>query len=201
MLSRGSSAAFARSLCSEARGYWGLWEDQQRERRRAWEEARERNASAQDAERLEWARLRRAWATLSESDKANAGESQQSSRSRVTWWWEEPTNGTRRATAEDAAAFSRRHRDFEDGKTPPMRRQPSDARGLYAALGLRTSAERRCSALDLRAAFQRTALANHPDTAQQAATPDVLASRFRQAKEAFDLLRDPLKRERYDAGG
>lgn len=63
---------------------------------------------------------------------------------------------------------------------------------LYALLGVVPGA----TGDELKAAFRRQALHLHPDRNRE---PDA-AERFRQAKEAYDLLRDPLSRRRYDVG-
>ena len=77
---------------------------------------------------------------------------------------------------------------------------PSDAAGHYAALGL-VSAEARCvDTTTLHAAFRRTVLACHPDTAPPGAAPD-FARRFRRAMDAWEVLREPAKRKRYDEHG
>jgi DnaJ-class molecular chaperone len=52
----------------------------------------------------------------------------------------------------------------------------------------------------LAAAFRRTVLACHPDTAPPGAAPD-FARRFRLAMDAWEVLREPAKRKRYDERG
>lgn len=63
---------------------------------------------------------------------------------------------------------------------------------LYALLGVTPQA----SGDELKAAFRRQALHLHPDRNRE----QDAAERFRQAKEAYDLLRDPLARRKYDVG-
>jgi hypothetical protein len=95
--------------------------------------------------------------------------------------------------ADDAEGSSRARTRSAAGST----RAPSDARGHYAALGLKTAESRRCTHAELHAAFRRTVLACHPDTAPEGAT-DSYARRFRAAVDAWELLRDERQRKRYD---
>lgn len=103
--------------------------------------------------------------------------------------------------------MQRRFAGAEDRTPPPGGRgdaargtadSPSDSRGLYAALGLTTVESRRVDAQALHAAFRRTVVACHPDTAP-AGTRDA-AKRFRAAVEAWEVLREPARRRRYDQG-
>jgi curved DNA-binding protein CbpA len=66
-----------------------------------------------------------------------------------------------------------------------------DPRGYYEVLGLRRTA----SAAEVRAAFRERAKRYHPDRAGSAADE----ARFRRLREAFETLRDPQLRLRYDA--
>lgn len=67
-------------------------------------------------------------------------------------------------------------------------------RDYYAVLGVRKNA----STEEIRKAFRQLALKYHPDRNQ--ADPDAEA-RFREVAEAWDVLGDPEKRERYDRMG
>ncbi|MHC3468795.1 J domain-containing protein [Streptomyces sp. 7R007] len=67
---------------------------------------------------------------------------------------------------------------------------PGAARDLYAVLGARPSA----SAAEITAAFRRRARELRPDSRVDAVT----AERFVQVKAAYDVLRDPAARARYD---
>lgn len=63
---------------------------------------------------------------------------------------------------------------------------------LYALLGVTAGATED----ELRGAFRRQALHLHPDRNREADA----AERFMAAREAYDLLRDPQRRRRYDVG-
>ncbi|MFV0386434.1 DnaJ C-terminal domain-containing protein [Paracoccus sp. (in: a-proteobacteria)] len=66
------------------------------------------------------------------------------------------------------------------------------AADLYAALGLTKSA----SEAEIKKAYRRIAKADHPDL-----NPDPAATgRFKAASAAYDILKDPEQRRRYDAG-
>lgn len=69
--------------------------------------------------------------------------------------------------------------------------EAGDPRGYYEILGLRRTA----SAAEVRAAFRERAKRYHPDRAGSAADE----ARFRRLREAFETLRDPQLRLRYDA--
>ncbi|HEY2160653.1 MAG TPA: DnaJ domain-containing protein, partial [Solirubrobacteraceae bacterium] len=63
----------------------------------------------------------------------------------------------------------------------------------YEALGL----SRDASEDEIRQAFRRLARRNHPDVNKEPGAEE----RFKQISEAYDVLRDPEKRERYDRLG
>lgn len=69
----------------------------------------------------------------------------------------------------------------------------SDPRGYYRLLGVSRSA----SAEEIRQAFRARAMASHPDRLGAAGDDEV----FRLVREAYQVLRDPLKRMAYDAEG
>lgn len=68
-----------------------------------------------------------------------------------------------------------------------------DPRGYYRLLGVSRSA----SAEEIRLAFRARAMASHPDRLGAAGDDEV----FRLVREAYEALRDPLKRMAYDAEG
>jgi hypothetical protein len=70
-----------------------------------------------------------------------------------------------------------------------------DPRGYYRVLGV----DRTASAEDIRAAFRERAKLYHPDGGSGPAAGD--ARRFQHLREAYDVLRDPRHRLRYDAEG
>lgn len=71
--------------------------------------------------------------------------------------------------------------------------QAGDPRGFYEILGVRRTA----SAEEVRRAFRDRAKRYHPDRAGAAAD----GSRFQHLREAFEVLRDPQRRMRYDTDG
>ena len=68
-----------------------------------------------------------------------------------------------------------------------------DPRGYYRVLGV----DRTASAADIRAAFRERAKLYHPDGGSEPATAD--GRRFQHLREAYEVLRDPRHRMRYDA--
>jgi curved DNA-binding protein len=66
-------------------------------------------------------------------------------------------------------------------------------RDYYDALGV----PRDASQEDIRSAYRRLARENHPDVNKEAGAED----RFKEVSEAYEVLRDPEKRERYDRFG
>jgi curved DNA-binding protein len=69
-----------------------------------------------------------------------------------------------------------------------------DPRGYYRLLGVPRSA----SAEEIRLAFRARAMASHPDRQGASGGDDEV---FRLVREAYEVLRDPLKRMAYDADG
>src|SRR6476646_10129411 len=68
-----------------------------------------------------------------------------------------------------------------------------DPRGYYRALGV----DRTASAQDIKAAFRLRAKDLHPDRG----APEGEREAFRLLLEAYESLRDPQQRMRYDAAG
>jgi|GEM_PF-1782324 len=68
-----------------------------------------------------------------------------------------------------------------------------DPEGFYRALGV----PRTASADEIRHAFRARAMALHPDRAGDTADGET----FRLVREAYEVLRDPLRRMAYDASG
>ena len=174
-------------------GYWTQWERELRERRELWEEAQVRLQAQHVQTADEWANIRKEWA---------AGAKEQKPKERVTWWWE---GGDHRSSPEEAAAWRKQfHGGGDAARRDPARtssRAPGDSRGHYAAIGLVTAESRRADAEQVQAAFRRTVLACHPDTAPSGlsgAGNEARTRRFRAAVSAWDVLRDKAQRERYD---
>ncbi|HEV2770444.1 MAG TPA: DnaJ domain-containing protein, partial [Solirubrobacteraceae bacterium] len=70
---------------------------------------------------------------------------------------------------------------------------PVDSHDLYEALGV----PRDAGAQDIRRAYRKLARQYHPDLNKDEGAAD----RFKQVSEAYEVLRDPDKRERYDRLG
>lgn len=70
--------------------------------------------------------------------------------------------------------------------------KPSERPTLYGVLGV----PREADDATIKKAFRRLALQWHPDTCHE---PDA-AAQFRTLKDAYDVLSDPNKRARYEAG-
>jgi curved DNA-binding protein len=70
---------------------------------------------------------------------------------------------------------------------------PVAFRDYYETLGV----PRDASADDIRRAYRKLARENHPDVNKEAGAED----RFKEIAEAYEVLRDPEKRERYDRLG
>ena len=67
-------------------------------------------------------------------------------------------------------------------------------RGFYEVLGVNKGADEKT----LKAAYRKLAMANHPDRNQD---DPAAAERFREASEAYEILKDPQKRAAYDRMG
>ena len=67
-------------------------------------------------------------------------------------------------------------------------------RDYYEILGVSKDAEEKA----LKAAYRKLAMENHPDRNQDDAAAE---ERFREASEAYDVLKDPQKRAAYDRMG
>ncbi|KAJ1623635.1 hypothetical protein T492DRAFT_912424 [Pavlovales sp. CCMP2436] len=69
----------------------------------------------------------------------------------------------------------------------------SGSSDLYSTLGV----DRRATVEEIKRGYYAQAKKNHPDVNPSAAG----AARFRQVAEAYEVLRDPVKRRSYDLGG
>ena len=67
-------------------------------------------------------------------------------------------------------------------------------RDFYDVLGVSKDADEKT----LKAAYRKLAMANHPDRNQGDAAAE---ERFREASEAYEVLKDPQKRAAYDRMG
>jgi molecular chaperone DnaJ len=67
-------------------------------------------------------------------------------------------------------------------------------RDYYDVLGVEKDADDKA----IKAAFRKLAMANHPDRNQG---DNAAEDRFREANEAYDILKDPQKRAAYDRMG
>ena len=67
-------------------------------------------------------------------------------------------------------------------------------RDFYDVLGVSQDADEKT----LKAAYRKLAMANHPDRNQGDAAAE---ERFREASEAYEVLKDPQKRAAYDRMG
>ena len=74
-----------------------------------------------------------------------------------------------------------------------MNRDVADKRDYYEVLGV----ERGASAEDVKRSYRQAALKFHPDRNK---APDA-EDRFKEASEAYEVLSDPQKRQRYDRHG
>jgi curved DNA-binding protein CbpA len=101
---------------------------------------------------------------------------------------------------------------FEQASAPPRRAGPSDPRRLYAELGLPPPWEQAepPSEEAVRAAFRILALELHPDQraavagaagAAAGADDSENAERFQRVLAAYEVLRDPVRKRRYDRIG
>jgi hypothetical protein len=70
--------------------------------------------------------------------------------------------------------------------------KPGELLTLYAALGIKPEA----GEADIKSAYRRMAKMWHPDHCRE---PDA-AEQFRAIQHAYDILRDPLSRRKYDVG-
>ncbi|HAE08947.1 MAG TPA: molecular chaperone DnaJ, partial [Alphaproteobacteria bacterium] len=67
-------------------------------------------------------------------------------------------------------------------------------RDYYDVLGVEKNADDKA----IKSAFRKLAMANHPDRNQG---DEAAEQRFREANEAYDVLKDPQKRAAYDRMG
>lgn len=74
------------------------------------------------------------------------------------------------------------------------RRDEASRPDYYARLGVQPSA----SAQEIREAYRKKARETHPDTSRRWSGPEAV-ERFQKVQEAYRVLRDPERREAYDA--
>ena len=67
-------------------------------------------------------------------------------------------------------------------------------RDIYEVLGISRDSDEK----DKKSAYRKLAMQNHPDRNPD---DDVAAERFREASEAYEILKDPQKRAAYDRLG
>lgn len=67
-------------------------------------------------------------------------------------------------------------------------------RDIYEVLGISRDSDEK----DIKSAYRKLAMQNHPDRNPD---DDVAAERFREASEAYEILKDPQKRAAYDRLG
>lgn len=68
-------------------------------------------------------------------------------------------------------------------------------RGYYATMGV----ERSASKQEIQAAYRGLAMKFHPDKVQDDRKTEAM-KKFQAVQEAYSVLRDPVKRRRYDSG-
>lgn len=72
----------------------------------------------------------------------------------------------------------------------------NDPLGYYQTLGVKPG----CSTQEVQAAFRGLALQHHPDRYSSPADKERATKKFQGITEAYQVLRDPKKRQLYDAG-
>src|SRR5689334_16275362 len=71
---------------------------------------------------------------------------------------------------------------------------PAEFKDYYSVLGV----PRDASEEDIKKAFRKLARQHHPDVAKDKKTAE---ERFKEINEAYEVLRDPTKRRKYDEFG